>query len=122
MRNFKEIAKAQTTLSEVMNNKEKVTNDYLINEYPNGFTITNFDFIRSNKDSGRYAVYNIAENSNIFASAGTVLNRIFEDFVEEYNGDVYTASNELKKYGGLKVKLSHGHTRKGNNVILVDIL
>ena len=122
MKNFKEIAKAQTTLSEVMNNKEKVTNEYLISEYPNGFTITNFDFIRSNKDNGRYAVYNIAENTNIFASAGTVLNRIFEDFVEEYNGNVYAASNGLKEYGGITVKLSHGHTRKGKNVILVDIL
>lgn len=122
MKDFRSIAKRETTLSEVMNEKTKMTTEELIKRYPQGFTINRFDFIRSVKNNDKYAVYNIAEDNTIFASAGTVLNRIFNDFVDEYEGDVYGASNALNEFGGLHVKLSYGKTRKGDGVVLVEIL
>ena len=52
MQNFKDLAKRQTTLSEVMLDREKVTTEELMEKYPGGVTIIAFDYITSRKSIG----------------------------------------------------------------------
>lgn len=122
MADFRNMAKRQTTLSEVMQDRTKVSNDDLMISYPDGFTITAFDFIQSKKTKDKYPVYNIAEDPSIFCNGGTVLKRIFTDFVDAMDGDVKAASDELRRQGGLQVKLGYGKTKAGDDVITVEVL
>lgn len=119
---FRDLAKRQTTLSSVMVDKEKIKTQDLIDNYPNGVTITAFDYVQSKKSKGKYPVYNIAEDDSIFCNGGTVLDRIFSEFVNACDGDVAEASDELRRQGGLKVKLGNGTTKSGDELITVEVL
>lgn len=119
---FRELAKRQTTLSPVMVDREKVKTDDLIESYPDGFTIIAFDYVSSKKSKGQYPVYNIAEDPSVFCNGGTVLDRIFSEFVKACDGDVAEASEELRRQGGLKVKLGHGTTKSGDDLTTVEVL
>lgn len=122
MADFRNMAKRQTTLSEVMTDRTKISNDDLMTNYPDGFTIMAFDMIQSKKTKDKYPVYNIAEDPTVFCNGGTVLKRIFNDFIEAMDGDVKAASDELRRQGGLKVKLGYGTTKAGDDVITVEVI
>lgn len=122
MADFRNMAKRQTTLSEVMADRTKVKTDDLIADYPDGVTIIAFDYIQSKKSKGKYPVFNIAEDPTIFCNGGTVLDRIFKDFVEAMDGDVKAASDELRRQGGLQVQLSKGKTKNGDDLTLVTVI
>lgn len=122
MADFRNLAKRATTLSEVMTDREKVTTDQLIEKYPNCVTIVAFDYIQSKKSKGMYPVFNIAEDPTVFCNGGTVLDRIFKDFIAACDGDISAASNELRRQGGLAVKLSKGSTKSGDDLTVVEVL
>ena len=122
MADFRNMAKRQTTLSEVMTDRDKVSTDKLIEKYPDGVTIIAFDYVQSKKSKGKYPVFNIAEDPTVFCNGGTVLNRIFTDFVNAMDGDVKAASDELRRQGGLQVKLSKGTTKAGDELTLVEVI
>ena len=122
MADFRNMAKRQTTLSEVMTDRDKISTDELIAKYPDGVTIVAFDYIQSKKSKGNYPVFNIAEDATVFCNAGTVLDRIFTDFVNSMDGDVKAASDELRRQGGLQVKLSKGETKAGDELTLVEVI
>lgn len=119
---FRDLAKRQTTLSDVMLNREKVKTTDLINDYPDGVTIIAFDYVTSKKSKTPYPVFNIAEDPTIFCNGSTILDRIFSSFVKQYDGDVKAASDELRRQGGLKVKLGHGTTKAGDELVTVEVL
>lgn len=116
------MAKRQTTLSEVMNDREKITTQEVIERYPDGITIVAFDYIQSKKSKGKYPVFNFSEDMTVFCNGGTVLDRIFTDFVNAMDGDVAAASNELRRQGGLQVKLSNGKTKAGDDLVMVEVI
>ena len=122
MKDFRELAKRETSLSDVMTDRTKVTCDELIEKYPDGFTINAFDYVQSKKSHGKYPVFNIEDDPTIFCNAGTILTRIFDEFVEACDGDIAQASNELRRQGGLTVKLGHGQTKTGDELITVEVL
>lgn len=122
MADFRNMAKRQTTLSEVMVDREKISTDDLIAKYPDGVTIVAFDYIRSKKSKGKYPVFNIAEDATVFCNGGTVLDHIFHDFVEAMDGDVKAASDELRRQGGLQVILYKGKTKSGDKLTLVEVI
>jgi hypothetical protein len=122
MKDFRNLAKRQTTLSAVMVDREKVKTEDLIESYPDGLTIVAFDYVTSKKSKGSYPVFNIAEDPTIFCNGGTVLDRIFKEFVEACDGDVAMASDELRRQGGLKVILGKGTTRAGDELITVEVI
>lgn len=119
---FKALAKKQTTLSTIMADREKMSNDELIEKYPDGVTIMAFDYVTSKKTSKQYPVFNFAEDPSVFVNGGTVIDRVFAEFVKVCGGDVDAASQELKRQGGLKVKFGHGTTKNGDDLITVEIL
>lgn len=119
---FRNLAKKQTTLSTIMADREKMSNDTLIETYPDGVTITSFDYVTSKKTGKQYPVFTIAEDAGVFVNGGTVIDRVFQEFVKVCGGDVDGASQELKRQGGLKVKFGHGTTKSGDSLITVEII
>lgn len=122
MKDFRQLAKKETSLSDVMTDREKITCDELIENYPDGVTITAFDYVQSKKSKGKYPVFNIEEDPTVFCNGGTILTRIFDEFVKAMDGDIDAASEELRRQGGLAVKLGHGTTKQGDDLITVEVL
>lgn len=120
MINFKQTAEKATTLSYIMAGREKRTTDDMINSYPNGFTITEFDMVTIK--NSMFPVVAIAEDDNVFYYGGTVLSRICEEWVTAYDGDITQASEDLKNSGGVRIKLSYGKTKTNQNLTRVEIL
>lgn len=118
--NFAAIAKKETTLSRVMEGREKVTTEHLIEKYPEGVTLTEFDIINVNGDT--FPVFAIAENPAICFFGGKVLTNIASEWAGACGGDIEAASNELKAMGGVKVKMSAGRTKKGNSLTTITVV
>ena len=109
---FASIARKATTLSPMMEGRERMGIDELIANYPDGVTITAFDMISTGVDS--YPVLNIAEDSNV--------NNIVHDWLEHFEGDIDTANNALAAAGGVRVKFAKSRTKSGNNLTTVQVL
>lgn len=117
---FTDIARNATVLSPLMEGRDKISTAEIIATYPNGITMTQFDIL--NGEKGTFPVYTIAEDDKVFAFGGAVINKIVEAIVAQFNGSVDDASSALRANGGIKLRLSQGRTRGGNNVTLVDVL
>lgn len=113
-------AKSAVTLSELMNGREKIDTETIIRNYPDGVTLTAFDII--NIDGKQYPVFTIAEDDGVYYNGGHVLNKIVERWIDAYDGNITDASDDLGECGGMKVKLTNGKTKKGNNITSVEIL
>lgn len=126
MNKFAEIARKEVSLSRVMENRTKITSDEIIAQYPQGITVTEFDFIslvdQNTKQEKQVAVISFSENTKFFHICGSVLTRICDRWTTAYHGDIDGASDELTRIGGVKMKLSKGRTKNGNNIVKVDIL
>ena len=118
--NFKSLATAATTLSPLMNDRIKLSTDEIISQYPEGITLIEFDSITM-KDS-QYYVATFAEDDKAYINCGQVLSKVFDRFVEAFEGDIAGASSALKEQGGLKVKLNKSRTRGGNSITTVSVI
>ena len=118
--NFKAIAQETTTLSSLMNNRQKMKMEEVIANYPDGVTVMEFDFITTN--SGTFPVCVIKEEPGIFFFGGSVLAKICEAWAGAYGGDIEKASEELCRAGGVKMKFAPGRTKNGNNITTVEII
>ncbi len=118
--NFKELAIQATTLSPLMADKEKVSTEEVISQYPEGITITSFDSVTMN--DGQYYVATFKENEGVYINCGQILSKVFDRFVSAFDGDIAGASESLKAHGGLKVKLNKSRTRGGNNITTVTVV
>lgn len=118
---FAAAAKKATTLSPIMEGKERLTVDDVISLYPEYVTINGFDIISSGLES--YPVLTFAEDSSKFVFGGAIMNNICHDWAQLYDGDVEEASEQLNKVGGVKIKFEKGRTKSGNNLtkaIVID--
>lgn len=118
---FASIARKATTLSPLMEDKERMTVDDVILAYPDGVTINGFDIVESGTDS--YPVLIFIEDSSKFLFGGTIMNNICRDWLEHFEGDVEGANNALAAAGGVKIKFEKGRTKNGNSLtkaIVVD--
>lgn len=118
--NFAAIARKETSLSRVMEGREKVKTDYIIENYPDGVTLTEFDIVTVNGDT--FPVFAFAENNELCFFGGAVLTNIANEWAAAMSGDIEAASNELKAMGGVKVKLANGKTKKGNSLTTVTVV
>lgn len=118
--NFKSLALAATTLSPLMTDRIKLSTDEIISQYPDGITITEFDSITM-KDS-QYYIATFAEDEKAYINCGQILSKVFDRFVEAFDGDIAGASETLKAQGGLRVKLNKSRTRGGNSITTVTVI
>lgn len=118
--NFKSLALAATTLSPLMTDRIKLSTDEIISQYPEGITITEFDSITM-KDN-QYYIATFAEDEKAYINCGQILSKVFDRFVEAFDGDIAGASETLKAQGGLRVKLNKSRTRGGNSITTVTVI
>lgn len=117
---FREVAIAETSLSPIMENKDRITVDDIISNYPDGVTITGFDML--NGEKGDYAVCVYAEDPDKFFFAGAILTKIVTKWIKAFDGDIDNASHTLGDNGGVKMRFKHGRTKRGQQLTLVEVL
>lgn len=118
--NFREAAKEATQLSQLMENREKITTEDIIAKFPDGITITQFDVITT--DDATYPVFVFKENPDVFYCGGMILHKIVKQWLNAYNDNIEKCNSELSASGGVQVVLTATKTKKGNNVTSVKIL
>lgn len=121
MKNFRELAKKATSLSELMENRKKIQTSEVIKNFPDGITLNAVDVINTSEVS--YPVFTFSEDPNRFYCGGIVLAIIVNKWLDEYNGDLGLLNHDLAESGGVKVKLTETKTRDGkNNITQVEVI
>lgn len=123
---FKAMAQESTTFSKIMVDREKLKTQEIMKKYPNGVTLTEVDIVTmfdiKKKEEVTFAVFAIKENEKECFFGGKVLTKIALEWVESCGGDVTETSEQLKKCGGVKVKMESSETKGGNNLTRVTII
>jgi hypothetical protein len=117
---FTSIARRETTLSPLMEDREKLDTDKVIELYPDGFTVINFDMISTGLDT--YPILIIKEDSSKFIFGGAIMKNICDGWVEQFEGDIEAASKALESAGGVRMKFEKARTKNGNNLTKPIIL
>ena len=128
--NFKQAAQESTLLCKLMQGREKLDTDDVIGK---DLTIIAFDFAPKFDQQGNmvadpqtgeqdvFGVVTFKENEGYYC-VGTVFTKVCKVWAAEYEGDVEAASRDLAAQGGVKVRFSEGKTKRGNNLVNVEIL
>lgn len=121
--NFKDFAKKHTSGSSVLQGREKIETEALIAKYPDGVSITDFDFLDS-QDGGEYVVCTFSENPGLYFNGGKILTDLFENIVSQFENldaarEAYQNSPDDET---IKVKLSHARSKKGNRYTKVEVV
>lgn len=124
---FKKIALDATTMSELMNERDKMDTEELIKKYPNGVTIDFIDNVNMQQEDGEENVWIFVteEQPNKFTFAGFVLAKIFNNILDEFEGDyaeMIEMYNSALKEDKLRVKLERAKTKSKREITKVTVL
>lgn len=125
---FKKIALEATTMSELMNGRDKMDTEELIKKYPDGVTIDFIDNVNMSQEDGEAEnvwIFVTEEQPNKFTFGGFVLAKIFNNILAEFEGD-YDAMieeyNSSLKEDKLRVKLERAKTKTKREITKVTVL
>ena len=122
---FTTLARKATTLSTVMEGREKISTNDCITQFPDGITITEFDVITTPDKEGNPSTYPIVafkEDYTKFLYGGKALMDMVTMWLANFEGDVEATSNALKAAGGVKIVMSAQRTKNGNNFTKIDVI
>lgn len=124
---FKKIALDATTMSELMNGRDKMDTEELIKKYPDGVTIDFIDNVNMQQEDGEENVWIFVteEQPNKFTFAGFVLAKIFNNILDEFEGDyaeMIKTYNSALKEDKLRVKLERAKTKSKREITKVTVL
>lgn len=124
---FKKIALDATTMSELMNGRDKMDTEELIKKYPNGVTIDFIDNVNMQQEDGEENVWIFVteEQPDKFTFAGFVLAKIFNNILDEFEGDyaeMIEMYNSALKEDKLRVKLERAKTKSKREITKVTVL
>lgn len=124
---FKKIAIDSTTMSEIMNGRDKMDTEELIKKYPEGVTIDFIDNVNMQQEDGEDNVWIFVteEQPNKFTFAGFVLAKIFNNILAEFAGDyaeMIETYNSALKEDKLRVKLERAKTKAKREITKVTVL
>lgn len=124
---FKKIALDATTMSEIMNGRDKMDTEELIKKYPEGVTIDFIDNVNMQQEDGEENVWIFVteEQPNKFTFAGFVLAKIFNNILAEFEGDyaeMIETYNSALKEDKLRVKLERAKTKAKREITKVIVL
>lgn len=124
---FKKIALDATTMSELMNGRDKMDTEELIKKYPNGVTIDFIDNVNMQQEDGEENVWIFVteEHPDKFTFAGFVLAKIFNNILDEFEGDyaeMIKTYNSALKEDKLRVKLERAKTKSKREITKVTVL
>lgn len=118
MINLKEIAKKTTTLSFLMEGREKIETSELVKKYKDGISVNAVDLIETS--DARYCTVTFAENDKLFYNGGLVMTKIVDAWLQ--HGSIEEINAELAK-NPVKMRLTESKTKSGNkNVTIIDVL
>lgn len=125
--NFKKIALDVTTMSEIMNGRDKMDTEELIKKYPEGVTIDFIDNVNMQQEDGEENVWIFVteEQPNKFTFAGFVLAKIFNNILAEFEGDyaeMIETYNSALKEDKLRVKLERAKTKAKREITKITVL
>lgn len=129
--NFRQVAQDATQLCHLMSGRTKMETESVI--AAGELTIVKFDFapkfdqngapvIDQNGEQDTFGVVVFEEYPDCYYSVGTVFTKICHAWAAQFGGSAEAASVELEKSGGVKVRFIAGKTKKGNNLVNVEIL
>lgn len=125
---FKKIALDATTMSELMNGRDKMDTEELIKKYPDGVTIDFIDNVNMSQEDGEAEnvwIFVTEEQPDKFTFGGFVLAKIFNNILAEFEGD-YNAMieeyNSSLKEDKLRVKLERAKTKTKREITKVTVL
>lgn len=125
---FKKIALDATTISELMNGRDKMDTEELIKKYPDGVTIDFIDNVNMSQEDGEAEnvwIFVTEEQPDKFTFGGFVLAKIFNNILAEFEGD-YDAMieeyNSSLKEDKLRVKLERAKTKTKREITKVTVL
>ena len=122
---FANIARKATTLSPIIEGKTKISVGDIIENYPNGITVTAFDMVSGTDQNGNpdmYPVFVFAEDTNRFGFGGHVFKNICEAWIANFEGDIETCSKALEANGGVKLRFAQARTKAGRNVTTIEVI
>lgn len=119
MSKFKTIAKEHTEGSFVTVGREKVEMDDIIKVFPDGVTVTQFDFLSG--DDGDFAVCAFKEDEKAFFFGGKILTDMCKAWLEGYES-TKDASADLTAEGGVKLRFKRSKTKANRDVTLVEVV
>lgn len=125
---FKKIALDATTISELMNGRDKLDTEELIKKYPDGVTIDFIDNVNMSQEDGEAEnvwVFVTEEQPDKFTFAGFVLAKIFNNILVEFEGDyaeMIETYNSALKEDKLRVKLERAKTKSKREITKVTVL
>ena len=124
---FKKIALDATTMSEIMNGRDKMDTEELIKKYPEGVTIDFIDNVNMQQEDGEENVWIFVteEQPDKFTFAGFVLAKIFNNILAEFEGDyaeMIETYNSALKEDKLRVKLERAKTKAKREITKVTVL
>ena len=124
---FKKVALDVTTMSELMNGRDKMDTEELIKKYPEGVTIDFIDNVNMQQEDGEENVWIFVteEQPDKFTFAGFVLAKIFNNILSEFEGDyaeMIETYNSALKEDKLRVKLERAKTKAKREITKVIVL
>lgn len=119
MSKFAMKAKELTVGSFVTVGKEKVEIDEVMRIFPNGVTVTSFDFLTGS--DGDFAVCGFAEDESVFFFGGKILTGMCKAWAEGY-ASTKEASADLASEGGVKLRFKRSKTKANRDVTLVEVV
>lgn len=120
MNKLRELARETTSLSPIMDGREKASTDEIIKGASKGkITIREIDMVSTGKSE--YPVMLYEEEPEKFYCGGIVLKKIVQSWID-YCGSIEKV-NEMLAKEGVAVKLEEARTKDGvNNITKVTIL
>lgn len=116
---FTEIAKHVMGGSPVMQGRNKMTTEQVIEAYPSGVTIIEFDLIQK-ADGDTYPVFAFKEDEGSFFNGGTMASKVVNEWIDEYDGNIDRCNADLKAAGGAKFRLGKAKTKTGKSITTFD--
>lgn len=119
MSKLSDIAKKMVGNGGLTSGLEKIKLDDVIKTYPNGVTITGAEMVSNNGSS--FPVFTFAEDTSKYFSGGKALREMVEAWIEEYDGDLGSVNDELRRESVI-IKMRKVNTKKGKTYTTVTIV
>ena len=122
---FATMAKKAVANSAVREGRERISTEEILDQFPNGITITEFDLLtkRNGAELQTFPCFGFAEDTTKYYNGGTSLMKVVTEWMAHFEGDLEACNAALKSTGGCKIKLlPQIRTGSGNNFVPVEII
>lgn len=113
------IARSAMSSGSIMDGRESIKTDDIVQLYPDGICITGV--AKANYNGSTYPVFTFAEDPSKYFSGATALSQLVDGLLEGYDGNLADLNADLQKEY-LKIKLVKTKTKRGYNFTKVIVI